>query len=130
MSRTYLCAACKAVLNPEHAVILRATDEGRQMLLGLHPEPGNYALYIPDGSELPPGSVWHLSCPLCGAELRLGPNGDLCLLHVEDAGQEKQVWFSPRVGQRLTFVVSIDGEVERFGDGGDIPDELPFDYEI
>ncbi len=130
MSRTYTCAACKAVLNPAHAVILRATDEGRQMLLGLHPEPCNYELYIPDGSELPPGSTWRLSCPVCDAELRLGPNGDLCLVHMEEEGRAKEVWFSPKAGQRLTFVVNIDGEVERFGDGGVLPDVLPFDYEI
>lgn len=130
MSRTYTCAACKAVLNPEHAVILRATDEGRQMLLGLHPEPGNYELYIPDGSELPPGSVWRLSCPVCDAELRLGPNGDLCLLHIEEQGEAKELWFSRKVGQRLTFVVDMEGEVQRFGDSDELPPELPFEYEL
>ena len=124
MPRTYTCPSCKGVLNPENAVILRATDEGRQMLLGLHPEPGNYELYIPDGSELPPGSVWSLGCPVCGSDLRLGANGELCLVHMEEGGEAKEVWFSPRAGRRVTVVVSASGEVERFGE-----DET-FEFEI
>jgi hypothetical protein len=117
MQRTYTCPSCKGVLNPENAVILRATDEGRQMLLGLHPEPGNYELYIPDGSELPTGSVWRMGCPVCGADLRLGANGELCLVYMEVGGEAMEVWFSPRAGQRVTIVVSASGEVERFGEG-------------
>ena len=124
MKRTYTCPACKGVLNPENAIIVRATDEGRQMLLGLHPEPGNYDLYIPDGSELPPGSVWRLSCPLCGADLQLGANGELCLVHLEMGGQAKEVWFSPKAGRRVTIVVTADGEVERFGDDEEFQFEL------
>jgi hypothetical protein len=130
MKRTYTCPSCKGVLNPENAVILRATDEGRQMLLGLHPEPGNYELHIPDGSELPPGSIWSLSCPVCGAALQLGANGELCMLHLDEGGETKEIWFSPRKGQRLTFVVNMSGEVERFGDSDEIPDELPFDWKL
>ncbi len=129
MERTYTCPSCKGVLNPENAVMLRASDEGRQMLLGLHPEPGNYELFIPDGSELPPGSVWSLGCPVCGADLRLGANGELCLVHMQEGGEDKQVWFSPKAGLKLTFVVNADGEVERFGDDP-IPDELPFDWSL
>jgi Zn-finger nucleic acid-binding protein len=130
MKRTYTCPSCKGVLNPEGAIILRATDEGRQMLLGLHPEPGNYEMYIPDGSELPPGSIWSMSCPVCGVELQLGANGELCMLHMDEGGETKQVWFSPRKGQRLTFVVNTSGEVERFGDSEQIPEELPFDWKL
>jgi hypothetical protein len=130
MKRTYTCPACKGVLNPENAIILRASDEGRQMLLGLHPEPGNYELFIPDGSELPPGSTWRMSCPLCDATLRLGASGRLCLVHMEEGGEAKEVWFSPAAGQRLTFVVNVDGEVEHFGDSDDMPDELPFVWRV
>lgn len=130
MKRTYTCPACKGVLNPENAIILRATDEGRQMLLGLHPEPGNYELYIPDGSELPPGSQWRMGCPVCGTDLQLGANGQLCLVHMEVAGESKQVWFSPLAGQRVTFVVNTQGEVELFGNGEDIPEHLPFEFEL
>jgi RNase P subunit RPR2 len=130
MKRTYTCPACKGVLNPENAVILRADDEGRQMLLGLHPEPGNYELYIPDGSELPPGSVWRLACPVCGSMLRLGASGRLCLVHLEEGGESKEVWFSPAAGTRLTFVVNTDGEVEGYGDLEDLPEDLPFHFEV
>jgi len=127
MKRTYTCPACKGVLNPEHAIILRATDEGRQMLLGLHPEPGNYELFIPDGSELPPGSVWALACPLCDAKLRLGASGRLCMVHMDEGGKTREVWFSPKAGSKVTFVVNVDGEIQRFGDDGAEPE---FEFEI
>jgi hypothetical protein len=130
MDRTYSCPACKAVLNPEHAVIFSASTTGRAMLLGLHPEPGNYHLYAPEGEELAPGSLWRMRCPICGTDLQVGPAGELCLVHLTEGGQQKRVFFSPVVGRRLTFVVDAEGRVQRFGDDEDLPADLPFEYKV
>ena len=129
MSRTYTCPACKAVLNPEHAVILRGMHEDHSILMGFHPDPGNYELFLPEQVPLTPGAAWKFSCPMCGADLQAGVSGRVCLVEMAEAGEEtKKVFFSRVMGQRFTFVVSRDGEVQRFGNGDDDDGEPQFDF--
>ncbi len=112
MKRTYTCPACKAVLNPEHAIILRASEADRELLLGLHPEPGCYDIYLPSGAELSEGGLWRLTCPVCGADLQVRQGGNICLVHMQEAGERKRVYFSRVAGEHVTFVVNAKGEIE------------------
>ena len=53
------------MLNPDETIILLGEFEGRRMLVGFHPQPGNYQVYLPPGCDMVAGSRWQLSCPVC-----------------------------------------------------------------
>ena len=127
--RTYRCPHCHGVLNPEHAIVVLArpevgpeaeahtgSDTGT-LLLGLHPEPGNYASYLPPGTEPPPeGTCYELRCPLCRAELSAKNAERMCALDLEEEGEQRQVLFSAVAGERATFLVDGSDVVARFGE--------------
>jgi hypothetical protein len=123
------------VLNPEHAIVVLARPQGTAeaeaeagaqsrtgseagtLLLGLHPEPGNYASYLPPGAEPPPeGTCYELRCPLCRAELSAKNAERMCALDLEEGGEKRQVLFSAVAGERATFVVDGSDVVARFGE--------------
>lgn len=115
MRWTYRCPHCAAMLNPDETVVLVAEREGVRLLVGLHPQPGNYQVHLPPGVEVPRGSRWQFSCPVCHGDLAAEAADGLCGLDVEDETGDRRLYFSPVAGEQATFVVSAEGLAERHG---------------
>ena len=89
------------------------------MLMGFNPQPGNYEVHTPDGTEIEHGESWEFFCPVCGASLVAEDNENLCMLNLENDGKQQRVVFSRIAGERVTFVVSDRGVEEQHGKDAD-----------
>ncbi len=115
MHWTYSCPHCEAMLNPEERVVLRAEREGRRLLIGFHPQPGNYEVELPPGEKMTKGSRWEFFCPVCERSLASELSDDLCALDVHTSGETHRVYFSRIAGEEATFVVSAEGLLRDYG---------------
>jgi hypothetical protein len=118
MSWTYSCPYCEKVVNPDETVILLAERGDEQTLLGFHPQPGNYTIYVPPGVTLSRGDEWEFSCPVCRANLRAPEHPNLCALTVWQGSERRRVLFSRIVGEQATYVVADQSVAEAHG--GDV----------
>jgi hypothetical protein len=116
MSWTYGCPFCGSVVNPDETVILVAAREGLQILMGFHPQPGNYTVYLPPGVELGQGERWDFYCPLCRQNLASAENEDLCELQLWQGDVRRRVMFSRVAGERATYIVMDENSDERHGE--------------
>ena len=119
MRWTYSCPHCSAMLNPDETIVLVAAHGTTRVLMGFHPEPGNYRAYMPPGTPMEPGETWDFSCPLCHASLVSYVDRNLCAIDMHTGGEKHRVYFSRTVGERATFVLSATGDVERHGEHAD-----------
>jgi hypothetical protein len=103
------------MLNPERAVILLAEREGRRVLVGFHPEPGNYEVHLPPGFRAEPGSRWEFMCPVCHQRLITDETDELCALDLEMGGEKHRLFFTPVAGDEATFVISAEGIRSSYG---------------
>jgi hypothetical protein len=103
------------MLNPDETVILVAQHGSTRVLLGLHPEPGNYRAFMPPGIDSPDGTRWDFSCPLCHADLATDAAPELCAIDMRTQGRKHRVFFARTAGEQATFVVSAEGLVEQHG---------------
>ena len=115
MQWSYQCPKCQAMLNPEQSVILRASREGETILLGLHPEPGNYQLYVPPGVEIKKGEKWSFQCPVCRQDLATEEDENLCEVVQKVEGKSRRILFSRIAGEQVTLVVSGTDIQEKHG---------------
>ena len=115
MSWTYSCPHCSAMLNPDETIVLVAQQGETRIMVGLHPEPGNYELSLPPGVDLEEGSRWDFSCPVCHEGLVTEFNPKLCALIAHAGGTRGRVLFSCIAGDQATFVVSSEGILEHHG---------------
>ena len=115
MHWTYSCPHCQAMLNPDDTVILLAKLRDRDILVGLHPQPGNYEVYLPPNVEIAAGTRWSLSCPVCRQELTTELSEDLCALDMHTGGNAHRMYFSRVPGERATFMVTAEGLLSDFG---------------
>jgi len=116
MRWTYSCPHCSAMLNPDETIVLVAAHGTTRVIMGFHSEPGNYKAYMPPGVALESGETWEFSCPLCHASLTSSADPNLCAIDMHTRGQKHRVYFSRTAGEKATFVVSENGDVERHGD--------------
>jgi hypothetical protein len=116
MRWTYACPSCGAMLNPDETVILLGVHGGRRALIGFHPEPGNYEIHVPPGTEVEPGARWEFLCPVCQGDLVTAENENLCALDLHEAGAHRRVLFSRVAGERATFVVEDRRVAGRYGE--------------
>jgi hypothetical protein len=115
MNWTYSCPHCHEILNPDETVTLVAELEDRRFLAGLHPEPGNYHMHLPPDVEMPVGTRWEFSCPLCREALTTELSDDLCAIDMHSAGDSHRVYFSRVAGEQATFVVTAEGLLKDYG---------------
>jgi hypothetical protein len=115
MNWTYSCPHCHAILNPDQSIILLAEHGGLCCLVGLHPQPGNYEVYLPPDVEMPAATRWSFSCPLCRQPLTTELSEDLCALDMTSGGDPHRVYFSRVAGEQATFVVSAEGMLTDHG---------------
>lgn len=103
---TYACPFCDAKLNPERAVILVGEQGEQRVLIGFHPEPGNYELYLPPEVTLREGDHWDFFCPVCRENLVNGALKDMCELRMRAGETEQRIFFSRIAGEHATFILS------------------------
>lgn len=109
MHWTYSCPHCAATLNPDRNIVLRAEREDRRILVGFHPQPGNYEVELPPGEAMEPGTCWTFSCPVCDHDLVSELSEELCALDMSLHDERHRVYFSRIAGEKATFVVSAEG---------------------
>jgi hypothetical protein len=97
-------------------VVLVGIFGGAQMLIGFHPEPGNYSLFLPPGAELEHGDAWSFHCPVCHSSLVSDLDPNLCALDLEEDGAMKRVLFSRICGEHATYVVADNGTPAAHGE--------------
>ena len=118
----YCCPACGSQLNPAGVVTLVGVRGGAQMLLGFHPEPGNYELFAPPEARFESGDRWEFYCPVCRANLRAQSHENLCEIVQIEGGTRKRLYFSRVAGERATGGVrdaAAPGRLERHGEHAD-----------
>jgi hypothetical protein len=116
MNMIYSCPHCKAMLNPEKAVILLASHDGVEHLAGFHPQPGNYEMYLPSGTEPQPGDTWSFACPVCRKDLVADFSESLCVVDLISESESHRVFFSLIAGEQATFVVNEKGTGRSHGE--------------
>ena len=115
MKRTYTCPHCEAALNPDKSIVLRAECEDRKMLVGLHPQPGNYEVDLPPGETMAAGTRWSFFCPVCDHSLVSEVSDELCAIDMWLQEERHRVYFSRIAGEEATFVVSAEGMLTDHG---------------
>lgn len=109
MRWVYACPQCDAMLNPDETIVLIGECGPHRILIGFHPEPGNYQAYLPPGIELQEGSLWDFYCPVCGRSLAMEFAPEMCALDLATQGVRHRLFFSRTVGERATFVITAEG---------------------
>lgn len=112
MSWTYSCPYCQNVVNPDETVILIAGRSDVRILIGFHPQPGNYTIYLPPGCDLRAGDRWDFFCPVCQENLQSEEHENLCSLVVWQGAARRRILFSRVVGERATYI-TLDSNVEQ-----------------
>jgi hypothetical protein len=105
----YACPQCDAMLNPDETVVLIGECGPHRVLMGFHPEPGNYRVYLQPGFELAEGSLWEFFCPVCSQSLMMEYAPGLCALDVATQGVRHRLFFSRIAGEHATFVITAEG---------------------
>ena len=109
MRWTYACPHCAAMLNPDETIVLIGECGPHRVLMGFHPEPGNYQGYLPPGLELQEGSMWDFSCPVCARSLATDLAPELCALDMSTQGVRHRLYFSLTAAEHATFVITAEG---------------------
>lgn len=122
MNWLYICPYCNERLNPNQTLILLAEYESRRMLVGFHPEPGNYEIYFPSDANLQDGQVWKFFCPVCRADLRTAEENRLCAVIMLEPTVSRRVVFSRVAGERDTSIL-YDQELEHRYSKADVEQE-------
>jgi hypothetical protein len=120
MSWNYGCPKCGAMLNPKDAIAIAAQSGDTRVLIGFHPQPGNYEVYLPPGVKPEPGSVWNFYCPVCQADLVAEDNDRFCALDMKTGDELRRVLFSRVAGEQATFVFNTGGLEEHHGEAADV----------
>jgi hypothetical protein len=124
MSWTYGCPHCNSVVNPDETVILVAVHDNMRFLIGFHPAPGNYTIYLPPGIQLDHGSQFRFLCPICQRDLQSAGHNNLSCLDVWQGDTRRKILFSNIAGEHATYVVKEDDVlIDRHGPHSDAYDE-------
>ncbi len=115
MRWTYSCPHCHSMLNPDETIILLGSSGGQRMLVGFHPKPGNYELYLPPGVKLEEGTTWSFWCPVCQSNLQTSFAENLCAIDIDTEAESHRVFFSRIAGEHATFVAVSEGLREKHG---------------
>jgi glutaredoxin len=117
MTTDFLCPHCKNILNVgENVVFSGKAQSGKEGLLFLHPELGNYTVLKHPSFTLEEGEAVELYCPYCAKKFNSERNANLAkILMRDEKGVEYEIHFSRIVGQHSTYKI-IGETVEIFGD--------------
>ena len=113
MSWTYSCPHCGQVLNPDETVILIGNIDRQDVLIGFHPQPGNYTVYLPPGVDLQYGHAADFFCPLCRTNLESQTHENFCELVIWQGQQRRRLMFSRIAGEHATYIVREEPAQEK-----------------
>jgi len=105
VSWTYSCPHCGQVLNPDETVILIGHIDRQDVLIGFHPQPGNYTVYLPPGVDLQYGRAADFFCPLCRTNLESQTHESFCELVIWQGQQRRRIMFSRIAGEHATYIL-------------------------
>lgn len=118
MKVTYLCPHCRGAINAESNIILSARTKDRKVgLVLLHEEIGNYSTALSSTLTVEEGEVVDFYCPVCHACLNVMKGDDLAkYIRIEDGTRECNIIISRKYGERITFKVDENKNVESYGE--------------
>ena len=116
MSWEYTCPKCKVMLNPDRSVILEMARDDVNCMIGLHPQPGKYEVFLPPGVQTEDGTRWEFSCPNCLESLTTREDENLCRLELTVEESKLQILFSCIAGEHATFITHEAAVREKFGE--------------
>lgn len=118
MEATYICPHCRSAINAGKNIVLsaRVSKKNRGLVL-LHEEIGNYAVSMSPSLSVEEGQIVDFFCPICRKSLNLEKGEHLArYVRKEDDGEESYIIISRKYGERITFKVDKDKQVETFGE--------------
>ena len=118
MEATYLCPHCRAAINDENHIILSAESEKDfKGLVFLAREIGDYSVTHSSTLDIGPGEVVDIYCPVCHESLNTPQAENLAsYIRIEKDLKESRIVISRKYGEKITFKIAEDKEVESFGE--------------
>ena len=118
MGIAYLCPYCRAAINARNYIILSAkTKNDKVGLVLLHEEIGNYSVVLSPSLTIEEGEVVDFFCPICHACLNLLKGDNLAkYIRIENGTDESYIIISRKYGERITFKVDKNKQVESYGE--------------
>jgi hypothetical protein len=130
MATDFRCPHCENLLNVGENIVFTARNRwGKEGLIMLHPELGNYLVLKHPRFEVPKGEMLDFYCLYCNKKLLSDRNISLAkILMIDENGIEYEIHFSRIAGQHSTYKI-IGENVEIFGeDAGEYLDLLKDGY--
>ena len=117
MLTDFKCPHCLNLLNVGYNVVFSTRNSwGKQGLIILHPELGNYAVIKHPDFEVLDGELLEFYCPFCNKQLLSERNANLAKILMNDSnGIEYEVHFSRISGQHATYMI-VGDSVDIFGE--------------
>lgn len=118
MEVTYLCPHCRGAINAGNNIILSAkTKDNKVGLVLLHEEIGNYSVTLSSTLQVEEGEIVDFFCPVCHACLNIMKGDSLArYIRIEDGIKESHIIISRKYGERITFKVDKNKQVESYGE--------------
>lgn len=118
MKNNFLCPYCKGTLNVKGNIVFSVkTHSGKQGLVFVSPELGDYATTTNESFNIVEGELSEFRCPICHSNLAaIEVNENLVRVLMKD-GEDSvyEVLFSGIAGEHCTYVLH-DREIEAFGE--------------
>ena len=125
MEFKYYCPKCNALLNPSFKVIFKIKHEGKQCLILLDPNPGDYTKFHADEIKLKKGDIWDFHCPVCDGSLSVDKENNMAMIKAVSRNDKTHKFvFSTVVDVYASFVVD-DDNITSYGD-----DSITYEYLI
>lgn len=117
MQTDFKCPHCRNLLNVGDNIVFSSKNKwGKEGLIILHPELGNYSVIKHPKFEIPRGEMLEFFCPFCNMLLTSERNPSLSkILMSDEKGLEYEIHFSRIAGQHSTYKI-IGDNVEIFGE--------------
>ena len=117
MATDFKCPYCANLLNVGQNIVFIAHNKwGKEGLIMLHPEIGNYTVLKHPGFKVSEGEMLEFSCLYCNKQLLSDRNKSLAkILMCDENGLEYEIHFSRISGQHSTYKI-IGESLELFGE--------------
>jgi len=117
MSTDFKCPHCSNLLNVGENIAFTTRNRwGKEGLIMLHPEIGNYTVLKHPNFEVNEGDLLEFYCLYCNKQLLSERNKNLAkILMSDEKGDEYEIHFSRIAGQQATYKI-IGENFEIFGE--------------
>jgi hypothetical protein len=117
MLTDFKCPHCLNLLNVGGNVVFSTRNSwGKQGLIILHPDLGDYSVIKHPGFEVLEGELLEFYCPFCSRQLLSERNANLAkILMSDNKGIEYEIHFSRIAGQHATYKI-VGESVDVFGE--------------